>query len=339
MKASITEALDQPPEVNPGLARKQEIQPGTNSSNQATAPLKPIENAWSKRSGGNPVATSVPMVQEPLKEKVNEKFVTNADGKTVSNSQQNRSRQPNNPWGAKDVKPSSGVVNSSSTIERSSSVHLSYELDAKETPSQQKGHIKPRASSNEPARRRRQLTSVIPDSAVLIPIRRPDRGGTSGKTVEVYTNHFRVAVDDCIVNQYDVSVSLFGRNGKLLVARKDEAWETVQRIATRENLPVIWYDEGKNIYSKELLTGYEQPFQVTFVSNNEEKTFQLKINNLVRQENLSSIRNYISNRTLIRPHDSVRVLETLFKQRARNELIAIRNQYYNRSQVLDDLGM
>lgn len=39
-----------------------------------------------------------------------------------------------------------------------------------------------------------------------------------------------------------------------------------------------------------------------------------------------------------RPHDSVRILETLFKQTQRSEMITIKNQSYPKYQRLDDLG-
>lgn len=196
-----------------------------------------------------------------------------------------------------------------------------------------------RSQSARPTNRRPQLHSAVPDSAVLTPVRRPDQGGNAGKTINVFTNHFRLKVSDDIINQYDVEIFMIGRDLKPRLARKDERWETVQRIAKREkNFPIIWYDEGKTIYSKELLTDFTKPLQITFQMNNEDKTFQLHILNLVRQEKIRDIYDFIEKKTSIRPRDSIRIIETLFKQRARNDLIAIRNQFYDRRQKLDDLG-
>jgi uncharacterized protein YfkK (UPF0435 family) len=196
-----------------------------------------------------------------------------------------------------------------------------------------------RSHSARPSNRRSYLHSAVPESAVLTPVRRPDQGGKVGKIVDVYTNHFRVKIDDDIINQYDVEIFMIGRDQKPRLARKDERWETVQRIAKREkNFPVIWYDEGKTIYTKELLTDFTKPLQITFKLNNEDKTFQFQILNLVRQEKIRDIYDFIEKKTSIRPRDSIRIIETLFKQRARNDLIAIRNQFYDRKQKLDDLG-
>ena len=196
-----------------------------------------------------------------------------------------------------------------------------------------------RSHSAHANNRRPHLHSAVPDSAVLMPVRRPDQGGNAGKPINVYTNHFRVNIDNETVNQYDVEIFMIGRDQKPRLARKDERWETVQRIAKREkNFPVIWYDEGKTIYTRELLTDFTKPLQITFKSNNEDKTFQFHVLNLVRQEKIRDIYDFIEKKTSVRPRDSIRIIETLFKQRARNELIAIRNQFYDRRQKLDDLG-
>jgi uncharacterized protein YfkK (UPF0435 family) len=197
-----------------------------------------------------------------------------------------------------------------------------------------------RSQSARPTNRRSYLHSAVPESAVLTPVRRPDQGGNAGKPIMIFTNHFRVKISDDVVNQYDIEIYMIGRDKKPRLARKDERWETVQLISKREkNFPVIWYDEGKTIYTKELLTDFTKPLQITFKINNEDKTFQLHILNLVRQEKIRDIYDFIEKKTSVRPRESIRIIETLFKQRARNDLIAIRNQFYDRKQKLDDLGM
>ena len=68
------------------------------------------------------------------------------------------------------------------------------------------------------------------------------------------------------------------------------------------------------------------------------KTFQLEILNLVRQEKLGNIQEFVQRKLRTRPRESVRIIETLLKQTARNDLVAVRNQFYNRNQNLDDLS-
>ncbi len=88
---------------------------------------------------------------------------------------------------------------------------------------------------------RRILRSAVPDSAVLTPIRRPAEYGKAGKPIQIYTNHFRVSIDDAIINQYDIEISMIRRDGKLCPARKNERWETLQQLAKREkNFPIVW---------------------------------------------------------------------------------------------------
>ncbi|CAF1114885.1 unnamed protein product [Adineta ricciae] len=186
---------------------------------------------------------------------------------------------------------------------------------------------------------RRILHSVVPDSAVLTPIHRPDQGGKAGQPVQIYTNHFRVSIDDAIVNQYNIEISMVRRDGKLTAARKNERWETLQQLAKREkSFPIVWYDEGSNLYTRELLTDFTKPLRVKLNIDDEEKVFEFKVLNLVRQEKIRDIFDFIAGRTSIRPRDPIRIIETLFKQSVHNDLVCIRNKFYSRRQKLVDLN-
>ncbi|CAF3515191.1 unnamed protein product [Rotaria sp. Silwood1] len=59
---------------------------------------------------------------------------------------------------------------------------------------------------------------------------------------------------------------------------------------------------------------------------------------LVRQDRIENIYDFIKKKINIRPREIVRIIETLFKQRSRNELISIRNQFYDRHRQLEDLS-
>ncbi|CAF3650729.1 unnamed protein product [Rotaria sordida] len=120
--------------------------------------------------------------------------------------------------------------------------------------------------------RRRELCSAVPDLAVLTPVHRPDEGGSKGQKISVYTNHFRVNINDAVIYQYDIDIVTVGRDV------------------------------------------------------------------LVRQDRIRNIYDFIEKKINNRPRETVRIIETLFTQRARNDLIAIRNQYYDRRRQLDDLG-
>ncbi len=81
----------------------------------------------------------------------------------------------------------------------------------------------------------------------------------------------------------------------------------------------------------------ELPIQIKLGKGDEMKLFQLNKLDLVRQDKIQNIHDFIQKKTNIRPRESIRIIETLFKQRARNDLICVRNQFYDRRQKLDDL--
>jgi len=92
-----------------------------------------------------------------------------------------------------------------------------------------------------PAYRRRTLYSAVPDTAMLTPIRRPEEYGKAGRPIQIYTNHFKVSIDDAIVNQYDIEIVMIRRDGKTSPARKNERWETLKELAKREkDFPIVW---------------------------------------------------------------------------------------------------
>ncbi|CAF1246863.1 unnamed protein product [Rotaria sp. Silwood1] len=196
-----------------------------------------------------------------------------------------------------------------------------------------------RSQSVRPVIRRRILCSAVPESAELTPIRRPDEGGSKGQKISVYTNHFRVQIPDAIIYQYDIEIVMIGRDGKARLTRKDDRWEVIQTfVKQRNNFPTIWYDEGKTLYSREILPDLKLPIQIEIGKDDEKKTFQLKKLVLVRQDKIQNIHDFIEKKINMRPREAVRIIEILFKQRARNDLIAIRNQFYDRRRQLDDLG-
>ncbi|CAF2681440.1 unnamed protein product [Rotaria sp. Silwood2] len=187
--------------------------------------------------------------------------------------------------------------------------------------------------------RNRTLCSAVPESAVLKPVPRPDEGGSKGQKISLYTNHFRVNINDAVVYQFDIDIVMIGRDGKARLTRKDDRWEVIQLfVKQRKNFPIVWYDEGKTLYSREMLPDLTLPIQIVLEKDNERKVFQLKKLVLVRQDRIQNIFNFIEKKVNIRPRETVRIIETLFKQRARNELIAIRNQFYDRRRQLEDLG-
>jgi hypothetical protein len=92
------------------------------------------------------------------------------------------------------------------------------------------------------------------------------------------------------------------------------------------------------LYSRELLPELTEPVLVRLGNGDEMKTFQLTILNLVRQEKIQKIFDFIQKKMITRPYEVVRSVEILFKQQARDGLVCVRNQFYDRNQILDDLS-
>ncbi len=87
-----------------------------------------------------------------------------------------------------------------------------------------------------------------------------------------------------------------------------------------------------------MLIDFTKPLRVTLKIDNEDKIFEFKVLNLVRQEKIGDILDFINGKTEIRPRDPIRVIETLFKQNIRNDFVCIRNKFYSQQQKLIDLG-
>lgn len=92
------------------------------------------------------------------------------------------------------------------------------------------------------------------------------------------------------------------------------------------------------MYTRELLPDMTKPLRINLRIDDEEKTFEFKVLNLVRQEKISDIFDFIQGKTGIRPRDPIRIVETLFKQSVHNDLVCIRNKFFSRRQKPVDLG-
>jgi hypothetical protein len=95
--------------------------------------------------------------------------------------------------------------------------------------------------------------------------------------VELYSNHFAInyskRANETILYQFDVNVDILMRDGSWRPCRKDERLEVQKTIIEREHFPLVWYDEGKNLYSTENLTlNYKKEYQCDIVHKKTERT-------------------------------------------------------------------
>jgi hypothetical protein len=166
-----------------------------------------------------------------------------------------------------------------------------------------------------------------------------------GQRIEVLTNHFKIEftekVESIIVYQFDVDVEILMRDGSWRSCKRDERFQVMKTIIEREEFPLVWYDQGKNLYSKQNLSltlKKEYQCEIIHKKTNRTNRFRFLLINLVKTYDLKTIFDFIQRKISLRPHDQVRILETLFKQTQKSEMIVINNQSYPKNQRLDDLG-
>ena len=98
-----------------------------------------------------------------------------------------------------------------------------------------------RSQSVRHVNHRQGLRSAVPDSAVLSPVDRPDTGGSKGREITVYTNHFSTDIGNAIVYQYEIDIAMIDRNQRSCLANKDDRWNVIQVFFKgRKGFPVVW---------------------------------------------------------------------------------------------------
>jgi hypothetical protein len=110
------------------------------------------------------------------------------------------------------------------------------------------------------------IRSAVPNSQLTTIIKRPSQAGHAGQRTELYTNHFQInfskQANETILYQFDVDVELLMRDGSWRSCKKDERLQVLQTIIEQEHFPLVWYDEGKNLYAIENLTlNYKKEYQ------------------------------------------------------------------------------
>ena len=167
------------------------------------------------------------------------------------------------------------------------------------------------------------------------------RSFSAGRKSQLLTNHFRCELPrrfQC--HQYDIEVEVPNRDGTWRPAKKDDRFRVLTMISEREHFPLVWYDEGKSLYSLDLLVDLKDQYDITIAEKKtaREQKYRLRIIKWVKSYDSQVLWDFIENRLSIRPRDPIRVLETLLKQTTRASMVCVKNQFYDRRQTLDDLG-
>jgi len=101
----------------------------------------------------------------------------------------------------------------------------------------------------------------------------------------MYTNHFKCNIPRTLkCHQYDIELEAANRDGTWRPAKKDDRFVVLRKIIDRENFPLVWYDEGKNLYSIELLVGLKDQYEINIldIKSNRDQKYRLLIINLVK---------------------------------------------------------
>ncbi len=107
----------------------------------------------------------------------------------------------------------------------------------------------------------------------------------AGQTLRLFTNHFICNIPRTLqCHQYDIELEVANRDGTWRPAKKDDRFIVLRKIIERENFPFVWYDEGKNLYSIQLLIGLKDQYEINIkdLKSDREQKYRLLIINLVK---------------------------------------------------------
>ena len=107
----------------------------------------------------------------------------------------------------------------------------------------------------------------------------------AGQRLQLQTNHFTCNIPRTLkCHQYDVDLQTANRDGTWRPAKKDDRFVILRKIVERENFPFVWYDEGKSLYSIELLADLKEQYEITIrhKKTDREQKYRLLMINLVK---------------------------------------------------------
>jgi hypothetical protein len=107
----------------------------------------------------------------------------------------------------------------------------------------------------------------------------------AGRTLRLLTNHFKCNIPRTLkCHQYDIELETANRDGTWRPAKKDDRFPVLRMIIQRENFPFVWYDDGKSLYSIELLVDLKDQYEIDIhdKKSNRDQKYRLLIINLVK---------------------------------------------------------
>ena len=107
----------------------------------------------------------------------------------------------------------------------------------------------------------------------------------AGRKLTLQTNHFLCNIPRTLTcHQYDIELEAANRDNTWRPAKKDDRFIVLRKIIERENFPLVWYDEGKNLYSTELLVDIKDQYEIIIkdIKTDRKQKYRLLILNLVK---------------------------------------------------------
>jgi hypothetical protein len=99
---------------------------------------------------------------------------------------------------------------------------------------------------------------------------------------------------------------------------------------------IFRFDDGNFLYSRELLLNKAKTYEITIKN----QLYQLAIKDMSDRVTVEDMWQFVRSKTPCkRPQDLIRMLETLLKQTIRSRMVCIRNQFFEKNQILYDDGL
>ncbi|KAK2966776.1 hypothetical protein RJ640_020619 [Escallonia rubra] len=187
----------------------------------------------------------------------------------------------------------------------------------------------------------------ISDESKIMPIKRPDRGGTLAvKSVRLLGNHFPVSFDpETTIMHYDVDskpeISSKSRFVKKPIPKGDLRLimeKLFSDSSNKSSMQMFAYDGEKNIFSAETLPTGKFDVELSDGEGTKSRSYTFTIK-LVNELKLSKLRDYSSGNLIHIPRDILQVMDLVLKEHPSRHRISVGRSFYSteyRSQ--DDLG-
>ena len=110
----------------------------------------------------------------------------------------------------------------------------------------------------------------------------------------LYTNHYKCDIPRTLkCHQYDIELETVNRDGTWRPAKKDDRFSVLKKIIDREKFPFVWYDEGKSLYSIELLVGFKNQYEIIIKDKKSEREqkYRFSLINLVKSYDIKVEKN------------------------------------------------